>query len=71
MSSVSETFEIHAPARICSTKGLRPRVRNLQNAAVRTGTRTQGILVTHHQPGRYTAAPSDQVPSGMIRELMH
>jgi len=34
-------------------------------------TGTQGILLTRHKAGHYTAALSDQVPFGMTRELVH
>ncbi|BCW05838.1 hypothetical protein [Arthrobacter sp. NtRootA1] len=33
-------------------------------------TRTHGILVTRHAPGRYTVQLSDQVPYGITQQRM-
>lgn len=68
MSSVNETFEIQVTSPNLLDEKLEAAVRNLQNSAVRTGTRHPRDPV---EPGRYTAALSGQVPFGMTRELMH
>lgn len=59
---------IHATSRHVLEERLDAAVKNLQEAAMLTGT--PGILVTRHSPVRYTAALSNEVPFGITRELL-
>jgi hypothetical protein len=69
MTTVTECIEIQVDSRQVLDERLDDAVRGLQQIAMATGT--QGILLTRHKPGHYTAALSDQVPFGMTRELIH
>jgi hypothetical protein len=69
MTIASECIEIRVDSRRLLDERLNEAVLGLQRLAMRTGT--QGILLTRHKPGHYTAALSDQVPFGMTRELVH
>jgi len=69
MTTITEPIEIQVDNRRVLDDRLNDAVRGLQQLAMTTGT--QGILLTRHKPGHYTAALSDQVPFGMTRELVH
>ena len=69
MTIATECIEIQVDSRQVLDERLDDAVRGLQQIAMETGT--QGILLTRHKPGHYTAALSDQVPFGMTRELIH
>ncbi|MET3810255.1 hypothetical protein [Arthrobacter sp. UYEF3] len=69
MTMASECIEIRVDSRRLLDDRINDAVLGLQRVAMLTGT--HGILLTRHQPGRYTAALSDQVPFGMTRELVH
>ncbi|RKR20904.1 hypothetical protein [Arthrobacter oryzae] len=69
MTEVTQTIEIQVDSREVLDERLDDAVRGLQQLAMTTGT--QGILLTRHKAGHYTAALSDQVPFGMTRELVH
>jgi hypothetical protein len=69
MTAITECIEIQVDSRQVLDERLDDAVRGLQQIAMATGT--QGILITRHKPGHYTAALSDQVPFGMTRELIH
>ncbi|WP_346926240.1 hypothetical protein [uncultured Arthrobacter sp.] len=69
MTTITECIEIQVDSRQVLDERLDDAVRGLQQIAMATGT--QGILLTRHKPGHYTAALSDQVPFGMTRELIH
>ncbi|WCI08235.1 hypothetical protein PJ267_17650 [Arthrobacter sp. OVS8] len=69
MTTITECIEIQVDSRQVLDERLDDAVRGLQQIAMATGT--QGILITRHKPGHYTAALSDQVPFGMTRELIH
>lgn len=69
MPTAIEAIDIHVTSRHSLDEQLEAAVKDLQEAAMLTGT--YGILVTRNNPGRYTAALSDQVPFGMTRELVH
>ena len=69
MTTITECIEIQVDNRQVLDERLDDAVRGLQQIAMATGT--QGILLTRHKPGHYTAALSDQVPFGMTRELIH
>ena len=69
MTTATECIEIQVDSRQVLDERLDDAVRGLQQIAMETGT--QGILLTRHNPGHYTAALSDQVPFGMTRELIH
>jgi hypothetical protein len=69
MTTITESIEIQVDNRRVLDERLNDAVRGLQQLAMTTGT--QGILLTRHKPGHYTAALSDQVPFGMTRELVH
>lgn len=69
MTTATECIEIQVDSRQVLDERLDDAVRGLQQIAMATGT--QGILLTRHKPGHYTAALSDQVPFGMTRELIH
>lgn len=69
MTTITECIEIQVDSRRVLDERLDDAVRGLQQIAMATGT--QGILITRHKPGHYTAALSDQVPYGMTRELIH
>ena len=69
MTTITECIEIQVDSREVLDERLDDAVRGLQQIAMATGT--QGILITRHRPGHYTAALSDQVPFGMTRELIH
>ena len=69
MTTATECIEIQVDNRQVLDERLDDAVRGLQQIAMATGT--QGILITRHKPGHYTAALSDQVPFGMTRELIH
>ena len=69
MTTVTECIEIQVDSRQVLDERLDDAVRGLQQIAMETGT--QGILLTRHKAGHYTAALSDQVPFGMTRELIH
>ena len=69
MTTATECIEIQVDSRQVLDERLDDAVRGLQQIAMETGT--QGILLTRHKPGHYTAALSDQVPFGMTRELIH
>ena len=69
MPTAIEAIDIHVTSRHSLDEQLEAAVKDLQEAAMLTGT--YGILVTRNKPGRYTAALSDQVPFGMTRELVH
>jgi hypothetical protein len=69
MTTITECIEIQVDSRRVLDERLDDAVRGLQQIAMATGT--QGILLTRHKPGHYTAALSDQVPFGMTRELIH
>lgn len=65
----TECIEIQVDSRQVLDERLDDAVRGLQQIAMEAGT--QGILLTRHTAGHYTAALSDQVPFGMTRELIH
>lgn len=69
MTTITESIEIQVDNRRVLDDRLNDAVRGLQQLAMTTGT--QGILLTRHKPGHYTAALSDQVPFGMTREQVH
>ncbi|MCU1522807.1 MAG: hypothetical protein JWM01_2404 [Arthrobacter sp.] len=69
MTTITDRIEIRVDSREVLDERLNDAVRGLQELAMETGT--QGILLTRHKPGHYTAALSDQVPFGMTRELVH
>lgn len=69
MTTATECIEIQVDSRQVLDERLNDAVRGLQQIAMETGT--QGILLTRHKPGHYTAALSDQVPFGMTRELIN
>lgn len=69
MNTATESIDIQVESRQVLDERLDDAVRGLQQIAMETGT--QGILLTRHKPGHYTAALSDQVPFGMTRELIH
>ncbi|AOT02451.1 hypothetical protein [Arthrobacter sp. U41] len=69
MTTTTEHIEIQVDSREVLDERLEDAVRGLQQIAMATGT--QGILLTRHKPGHYTAALSDQVPFGMTRELIN
>ena len=69
MTTITESIEIQVDNRRVLDDRLDDAVRGLQQLAMTTGT--QGILLTRHKPGHYTAALSDQVPFGMTREQVH
>jgi hypothetical protein len=69
MTAITECIEIQVDSRQILDERLDDAVRGLQQIAMATGT--QGILLTRHKPGHYTAALSDQVPFGMTREIIH
>jgi hypothetical protein len=69
LTTITDRIEIRVDSRDVLDERLNDAVRGLQELAMETGT--QGILLTRHQPGHYTAALSDQVPFGMTRELVH
>lgn len=69
MNTATESIDIQVESRQVLDERLDDAVRGLQQIAMETGT--QGILITRHKPGHYTAALSDQVPFGMTRELIH
>jgi len=69
MTTITEPIEIQVDNRRVLDDRLNDAVRGLQQLAMTTGT--QGILLTRHKPGHYTAALSDQVPFGMTREQVH
>lgn len=69
MNTATECIDIQVESRQVLDERLEDAVRGLQQIAMETGT--QGILLTRHKPGHYTAALSDQVPFGMTRELIH
>ncbi|MGP4033253.1 hypothetical protein [Pseudarthrobacter sp. 1C304] len=69
MNTATECIDIQVDSRQVLDERLDDAVRGLQQIAMETGT--QGILITRHKPGHYTAALSDQVPFGMTRELIH
>ena len=66
MTTITDRIEIQVDSRDILDERLNDAVRGLQELAMETGT--QGILLTRHKPGHYTAALSDQVPFGMTRE---
>ncbi|KUM33486.1 hypothetical protein [Arthrobacter sp. EPSL27] len=68
MNTTTECIDIQVESRQVLDERLEDAVRGLQQIAMETGT--QGILLTRHKPGHYTAALSDQVPFGMTRELI-
>ncbi|MCO4251255.1 hypothetical protein [Pseudarthrobacter raffinosi] len=68
MSTVIETIDIHVMSRRGLDEQIEAAVQQLQDVAALT--RTHGILITRHQPGRYTAMLSDEVPYGVTRELI-
>ncbi|MGO4493452.1 hypothetical protein AB4Y86_15360 [Arthrobacter sp. 2YAF22_2] len=69
MTTASECIEIRVDSRRLLDDRLNEAVQGLQRLAMLTGT--NGILLTRHRPGHYTAALSDQVPFGMTREIVH
>ena len=69
MTTATESIEIQVDSRQVLDERLDDAVRGLQQLAMETGT--QGILLTRHKAGHYTAALSDQVPFGMTREIIH
>jgi hypothetical protein len=58
--------DIHVTSRRALEEDLEAAVKHLQTAAMRT--RTQGILITRHRPGTYTARLSEEVPFGVTME---
>ena len=68
MTTATERIEIQVDNRKVLDERLEDAVRGLQQIAMATGT--QGILLTRHKPGHYTAALSEQVPFGMTREVL-
>ncbi len=68
MTTASECIEIQVDNGRLLDDRLNDAVLGLQRVAMLTGT--QGILLTRHKPGHYTAALSDQVPFGMTREVI-
>jgi hypothetical protein len=68
MPSTPETIDIHVNDRHILDERLDAAVKDLQEAAMLTGT--HGIVVTRNRPGSYTVALSDQVPFGMTREIV-
>ena len=68
MPTVNESIDIVVTSRPVLEERLEAAVKHLQDAAMRD--RSRGILITRHQPGRYTAALSDRVPFGLTRELV-
>jgi len=67
MTTANESIEIRVDSGRLLDERLNDAVLGLQELAMATGT--HGILLTRHEPGRYTAALSDQVPFGITREL--
>ncbi|MCI0143773.1 hypothetical protein KNN17_19590 [Arthrobacter bambusae] len=67
MFNHTDRIDIQVKSRNTLDDQLAAAVQDLQETALRE--RTRGILITRHQPGRYTAELSDQVPYGMTREL--
>jgi hypothetical protein len=61
------TIDIHVDDRRILDERLDAAVKDLQEAAMLTGT--HGIIVTRNRPGSYTATLSEQVPFGMTREI--
>lgn len=64
----STTIDIHVEDRQILDERLDAAVKDLQEAAMLTGT--HGIIVTRNRPGSYTATLSEQVPFGMTREII-
>ena len=62
------TIDIHVEDRQILDERLDAAVKDLQEAAMLTGT--HGIIVTRNRPGSYTATLSEQVPFGMTREII-
>ncbi|WP_395400642.1 hypothetical protein ACHMXB_18130 [Arthrobacter sp. UC242_113] len=62
------TIDIHVEDRRILDERLDAAVKDLQEAAMLTGT--HGIIVTRNKPGSYTATLSEQVPFGMTREII-
>ena len=69
MTTATESIEIQVDSRQVLDERLNDAVRGLQQLAMETGT--QGILLTRHKAGHYTAALSNHVPFGMTREIIH
>ena len=68
MPSTAKTIDIHVDDRQILDERLDAAVKDLQEAAMLTGT--HGIMVTRNRPGSYTATLSDEVPFGMTREII-
>ncbi|MGN7252859.1 MULTISPECIES: hypothetical protein [unclassified Arthrobacter] len=68
MPSTTTTIDIHVDHRQILDERLDAAVKDLQEAAMLTGT--HGIIVTRNRPGSYTATLSEQVPFGMTREII-
>jgi hypothetical protein len=68
MPTASTSIDIHVSDRRVLDERLDAAVKDLQEAAMLTGT--HGIIVTRNRPGSYTATLSDQVPFGMTREII-
>lgn len=68
MPSTTSTIDIHVDDRQILDERLDAAVKDLQEAAMLTGT--HGIIVTRNRPGSYTATLSEQVPFGMTREII-
>lgn len=68
MPSTANTIDIHVDDRQILDERLDAAVKDLQEAAMLTGT--HGIMVTRNRPGSYTATLSDEVPFGMTREII-
>lgn len=66
MSFVADVINIHVTSRSALEERLDEAVKKLQDAAALT--QTHGILVTRHEPGRYTVSLTDEVPYGITRE---
>ncbi|MCB5282860.1 hypothetical protein QK292_01095 [Arthrobacter sp. AL08] len=69
MITTTDSIEIQVENRHILDERLNAAVLGLQQIAMATGT--QGILITRHKPGHYTAELSDLVPFGMTREIIH
>lgn len=68
MPSTAKTIDIHVDDHQILDERLDAAVKDLQEAAMLTGT--HGIMVTRNRPGSYTATLSDEVPFGMTREII-
>ncbi|MBU8867738.1 hypothetical protein [Paenarthrobacter aromaticivorans] len=66
MMTVHTTIDIHVTDPSALDEQLESAHQSLQ--ALAQHTRTNGILVTRHAPGRYTAQLSDQVPYGTTQQ---